>query len=130
VSRFAGGVVKGAGVPDNRRMRFPTAALAATGLIAGYGVAVVTGSRPLGGLLLAVCGIGCIAVWAQRHGARLTSLLAAGGLCAFALSHALGLLIGAWPAVLVTAAATAAAYWRLSDSRAADVAGASASARP
>jgi len=37
------------------------------------------------------------------------------GLLAFALSHVLGLLIGAWPAVLLAAAATAAACWRLSD---------------
>ena len=111
-------------------MRLPTAAIAATGLIAGYGVAVATGSRPLGGLLLAVCGIACIGIWAQRHSPRVTFLLALAGLCAFALSHALGLLIGAWPAVLVTAAATAAVYWKVSDSPAAIRAGARVSVRP
>ena len=94
-----------------------TAALAATGLIAGYGVAVASGSRPLGGLLLAGCGLACIAIWSRRHGARTTVLLTAGGVLAFALSHALGLLIGAWPAVVVTAAVTFGAYWKLSDSR-------------
>lgn len=111
-------------------MRLPTAAVAATGLIAGYGVAVATGSRPLGGLLLAVCGIACIGIWAQRHSPRVTFLLALAGLSAFALSHALGLLIGAWPAVLVTAAATAAVYWKVSDSPAAIRAGARVSVRP
>jgi hypothetical protein len=111
-------------------MRLPTAAIAATGLIAGYGVAVATGSRPLGGLVLAACGIVCILIWAQRHSPRVTLLLALAGLCAFALSHALGLLIGAWPAVLVTAAATGAAYWKVSDSRAAVRGGARVSVRP
>ena len=94
-----------------------TAALAATGLIAGYGVAVLSGSRPLGGIVLAGCGLPCVVVWARRHGLRTTSLLTAGGLGAFAVSHALGLLIGPWPAVLVTAAVTSGVYWRLSDSQ-------------
>ena len=39
------------------------------------------------------------------------------GVVAFALSHALGLLIGAWAAVLLVAAALAAASWQLSDRR-------------
>ena len=95
----------------------PTAALAATGLIAGYGVAVASGSRLLGGLILLVCGLACVGLWVQRHRPRMTALLAAGGLGAFALSHGLGLLIGAWPAVLITAAGTSLTYWRLSDSR-------------
>ncbi|HZU61583.1 MAG TPA: hypothetical protein VE983_11490 [Solirubrobacteraceae bacterium] len=94
----------------------PTAALAAAGLVGGYGVAVATGSRPLGGLVLVALGVPCIAIWSRRHGPRRTILLTAGGLFAFGLSHALGVVIGAWPAVLVTAAGTGAAYWRLSDS--------------
>lgn len=93
-----------------------TAALAATGLIAGYGVAVASGSRPLGGVLLGVCGLGCIAIWSRRHDRRTKILLTGGGLVAFACSHALGMLIGAWPAVILTAAVTAGAYWRFSDS--------------
>ena len=40
----------------------PTAPIAAAGLIAGYGVAVGTGSRPLGGVVLAAFGLTCIAV--------------------------------------------------------------------
>ena len=94
-----------------------TAGLAATGLVAGYGVAVASGSRPLGGLLLAACGLACIAIWSRRHVLRTTVLLTGGGLLAFALSHALGLLIGPWPAVILTAGATFGAYWKLSDSR-------------
>ncbi len=44
-------------------------------------------------------------------------MLTIAGLLAFALSHLLGLVIGAWPAVLLTAVVTAALYWRVSDSR-------------
>lgn len=96
--------------------RLPTAPLAAAGLIAGYGVAVASGSRPLGGVVLAGFGLACIAIWLRRDGRRTAAILTATGLLAFALSHALGLVIGGWPAVLIAAAATAAACWRLSDS--------------
>ena len=95
----------------------PTAPLAAAGLIGGFAVAVATGSRPLGGVVLAAFGITCMAIWLERDGRRTALVLTAAGLLAFAVSHGLGLLIGAWPAVLLTAAATAALYWRASDSR-------------
>ncbi len=94
-----------------------TAPLTAAGLIAGYAVAVLSGSRPLGGVVLAAFGLCCVAVWLRRDGRRTAVMLTAAGLTAFALSHLLGLVIGAWPAVLVTAAATATLAWRVSDSR-------------
>jgi hypothetical protein len=97
--------------------RLPTAPIAAAGLIAGFGVAVASGSRPLGGLVLAGCGLVCVMIWLRRDGVRTALRLTLAGLFAFAVSHVLGLLIGAWPAVLVVAAATAALYWRVSDSR-------------
>ncbi|HEX4009842.1 MAG TPA: hypothetical protein VHX62_07530 [Solirubrobacteraceae bacterium] len=97
--------------------RVLTAPIAAAGLVAGFGVAVATGSRPLGGVVLAACGLTCIAVWLRRDGRRTTIQLTAAGLLAFIVSHLLGLVIGAWPSVLVVAAATAALCWRLSDSR-------------
>ena len=97
--------------------RTATGPVAAFGLVAGFGVAVSTGSRPLGGLLMAVCGAGCIAVWLRRDGRRTAAWLTATGLLAFAVSHLLGPVIGAWPAVLVVSAVTAALCWRLSDSR-------------
>jgi hypothetical protein len=99
------------------RQNVATAPVAAAGLIAGYGVAVASGSRPLGGLVLAAAGLFCVAIWLVRDGRRTAALLAAVGLLAFALSHLLGLLIGSWPAVLVVAAITAYACWRVSDSR-------------
>lgn len=98
-------------------MRTPTAPLAAAALIGGYAVAAASGSRPLGGAVLAVLGIACAAIWLRRDGVRTAAWLTAAGLLAFALSHALGLLIGAWPAVLLSAVAAAALCWGFSDSR-------------
>jgi hypothetical protein len=102
--------------------RVPTAPIAATGLIGGFGVAVASGSRPLGGAVMAVLGLGCIAVWLHRDGGATAIKLTATGLLAFAISHLLGLVIGAWPSVIVVSAVTAAPCWRLSDSRRAGVA--------
>lgn len=95
----------------------PTAPIAAIGLIVGFGVAVLSGSRALGGLVLVICGGACIAIWLRRDGRQMTVILTIAGLLAFALSHLLGLIIGAWPAVLLTAVGTAALYWRASDRR-------------
>ncbi len=93
----------------------PTAALAALGLIAGYSVAVATGSRTLGGLVLLAFGAACVWVWVRRDGAPVAAKLTGLGLVAFAFSHLLGALIGAWPAVLLVAAAMAVVCWRVSD---------------
>jgi hypothetical protein len=95
----------------------PTAPIAAAGLIAGYAVAAGTGNRPLGGIVLAGSGLICIAIWRARDSRRVTFTLTAVGLLAFAVSHVLALAIGAWPSVLVCAAATAGACHRLSDAR-------------
>jgi hypothetical protein len=99
------------------RSNVATAPIGAAGLIAGYGVAVASGSRPLGGLVLAVFGLVCVAIWLGRDGTRTAALLTGVALLAFALSHVLALAIGAWPAVLLAAAVTAAACWRMSDAR-------------
>ena len=96
--------------------RVPTAPIAATGLIGGFAVAVASGSRPLGGAVMAVFGIGCIAVWLRRDGRATAVKLTATGLLAFAISHVLGRVIGAWPSVIVVSAVTAALCRRLSDS--------------
>lgn len=100
------------------RRDLATAPLAAAGLIAGYAVAVISGSRPLGGVVLAAFGLACISVWLRRDGPRVAAKLTVSGLFAFALSHLLGLLIGAWPAVLLTAAGLALVCWRISDENA------------
>jgi hypothetical protein len=95
--------------------RVPTSVLAATGLIAGFGVAVGTGSRPLGGVVMALFGLACIYCWLQRDGRRTALRLTGVGLAAFIVSHGLGLLIGAWPSVFIVSAVTAWACWRWSD---------------
>jgi hypothetical protein len=110
--------------------RVLTAPLAAAGLIAGFAVAVATGSRPLGGVVLVAFGLACIAVWLRRDGRRTAVWLTAAGLLAFAISHGLGLVIGAWPAVLVVAAVTAAVCWRVSDSRRPELRPAAATGSP
>lgn len=97
--------------------QLPTAPLAAAGLLGGYGVAVASGSRPLGGVVLAGFGLLCVTVWLRRDGGRVAATLTAMGLLVFALSHALGLLIGGWAAVVVSAFAAAAICWKVSDSR-------------
>jgi hypothetical protein len=97
--------------------RLATAPLAAAGLIAGYGVAVGTGSRPLGGVVLVAFGLVCVWIWLRRDGRGTAARLTATGLVAFALSHVLALAIHPWPAVLLVAAVTFAVCWRVSDAR-------------
>jgi CHASE2 domain-containing sensor protein len=95
----------------------PTAPLAAGSLIASYGVVAATGSRPLGGVVLAAGGLGCVEIWRRRHGTRTALQLGATGFAAFVASHLLALALGPWPAVLIVAAVMAGAAWALADSR-------------
>ena len=94
-----------------------TAPIAAAGLIVGYAVAVGSGSRPLGGVAMACFGAVCIAVWLTRDGRKTAAVLTAVALLAFALSHVVADVIGAWPAVVLAAAVTGWASWRYSDAR-------------
>ncbi|PFG18586.1 hypothetical protein [Serinibacter salmoneus] len=89
---------------------YPTSPIVAAGLIGGYAVARATGVRPLGGAVLAACGILAGREWAKR-GIPETVGLSVLYVASFGLSHPLAKKIGAWPAVLtVTAAAAGAAY--------------------
>jgi hypothetical protein len=76
---------------------------------------VGSGSRPLGGLVLAAGGLCCARIWARRDGPRTAAALTAVGLVAFAGSHLLSHAIGAWPAVIGVSALTAAIVWVRSD---------------
>lgn len=96
----------------------PTALLAAATLILSWGVVEASGSRTIGGLVLAAGGIWCIAIWVRRDGPRTAAALGACGLLAFALSHVIALALGAWPSVSIVAIAMAAAAWVKSDARA------------
>jgi hypothetical protein len=86
-------------------------------LIVGYAVAVSAGSRALGGVVLLVGGLWCVRAWMRSHGARTAAILACVGLGALVVSHLLALAIGAWPAVLLVAAAMAAVAWTRADSK-------------
>jgi len=97
------------------RRFYPTAPLAAAALIAGYAVATLTGSRPLGGAVLALGGLTCLYLWQARLGWHVAGLLGSVGICALVLSHLLALLLGAWPAVLLASASTATVVWRGAD---------------
>jgi hypothetical protein len=97
----------------------PTAPLAAGALIVGYAVAVGSGSRPLGGLVLVVGAVPCMRAWTLRRGPRTASTLTGVGLAALILSHLIALATGAWPAVLISAAAMGAAAWIYADAPAA-----------
>jgi hypothetical protein len=95
----------------------PTAPVAGGTLIVAYAVAASTGSRPLGGSVLLVGGLWCIRTWLRRHGAGMAVTLACAGLGALVLSHLVALAVGAWPAVLLVAAALAAWVWARADAR-------------
>ena len=96
----------------------PTAPLAAASLIVGYAVAAYTGSRPLGGVVLAVGGIWCVRVWVRRCGPRTAVTLGCVGLGAFVLAHLLALVIGPWPSVLLVSCVTALVVWTRADEHA------------
>ncbi len=97
--------------------RVPTSLLAAVGLIAGFGTATSTGSRPLGGAVMALFGLTCIYFWVRRDGNATAVRLTLVGLAAFVLSHLIARAIGAWPSVLLVSAVTAWLCWRWSDAK-------------
>lgn len=90
--------------------KIPTALVAATGLLGGYGVARWSGRRELGGAVLAAAGATSAVQGNRQTGAGAAVALTGLYLGAFGGSHPLAKKIGAWPAVfaVVTAASTAA----------------------
>ncbi len=95
------------------RTRFPSAALVAAGLAAGFGIAQGTGVRALGGAVFALGGVAAAVLWTQRRGGAVA--LGLGGLYvgAFVLAHVLAIGVGlpAWLAVgLVTVAAAGTTF--------------------
>jgi Na+/glutamate symporter len=108
----------------------PTAPVAGGSLIVGYAVAVATGSRALGGVVLVLAGLWCVRAWTRRLGARSAAALVLVVFTAFVLSHVLGLLLGAWPSVLLVSALTGAVVWLRGDAITPDAAVALAIAPP
>ncbi|WP_406169602.1 hypothetical protein [Streptomyces sp. NBC_00996] len=98
--------------------KVPAAAVAAGGLIGGYGVARWTKKRQLGGVVLAAAGATAAQQWKQQAGGKAAGALTAAYIAAFAGSHPLAKKVGAWPAVFGVAGAVALASWAVADRRA------------
>ncbi|GHD99509.1 hypothetical protein [Streptomyces alanosinicus] len=98
--------------------RIPSAVVAATGLVGGYGVARWTKKRQLGGAVLAVAGVAAAQQWRKQAGGKAAGALTAGYIAAFAGSHPLAKKVGAWPSVLGVAGAVALASWTVADRKA------------
>ncbi|MFD7612233.1 hypothetical protein [Streptomyces sp. NPDC059828] len=96
--------------------RIPSAAVAASGLIGGYGIARWTGKRPLGGVALAAAGAAAARQWQREAGGRAAAGLGAAYVAAFAGSHPLAKKLGAWPAVFTVAGGMALASWAVTRS--------------
>jgi hypothetical protein len=98
--------------------RVPSAVVAATGLVGGYGVARWTKKRQLGGAVLAAAGVAAAQQWRAQAGGKAAGALSAAYLAAFAGSHPLAKKVGAWPSVLGVAGAVALASWAVADRKA------------
>ncbi|MET8815243.1 hypothetical protein ABZW47_24975 [Streptomyces sp. NPDC004549] len=97
--------------------RVPSAAIAAAGLVGGYGVARWTKKRPLGGVVLAAAGAAAARQWRAQAGNAVAGGLTAAYVAAFAGSHPLAKKVGAWPSVFGVAGAVALASWAVADRR-------------
>ncbi|GAX55587.1 MULTISPECIES: hypothetical protein [Streptomyces] len=98
--------------------KVPAAAVAAGGLIGGYGVARWTKKRQLGGVVLAAAGATAAQQWRRQAGGKAAGALTVAYVAAFAGSHPLAKKVGAWPSVFGVAGAVALASWAVSDRRA------------
>lgn len=77
-------------------------------LPAGFGLAQLTGVRPLGGILLVVLAA-LAGRWSNAQRRRVFAWYGVVAAC-FVAAHLLGQAIGAWPAVAVVTAITTATY--------------------
>ena len=91
--------------------------VASGSLLLGFAVAQATGVRPLGGIVLIAGCVWCALRWLRAAGAARTAVLVAVYIGAFVLSHVIADTLGAWPSVLLAAAATGLAAYALADGR-------------
>ncbi|WP_070490058.1 hypothetical protein [Pseudoglutamicibacter albus] len=83
-----------------------TPLLTTTGLVGGFEVARRTKNRPLGGAVLAVCGIFATFIWVKKVGWPRALVLLGIYLGAFGYSHPLAKKVGAEEAVAIVTAAS------------------------
>ena len=93
------------------RWRVPL--VGALSLIIGFGVAQVTGNRPLGGAVLLIGGAWCAWQWWRTAGPVRTIAAVLIFAIAFGVSHPLGNAIGAWPSVFLVAVVAAVLSYML-----------------
>lgn len=98
-------------------MRSRIAATTGLTLVLGFAVASLTGSRPLGGVVLVLGGILCAWLMLREAGLRATVVTLVAVLVLFVLSHPLGLVIGSWPSVLLVATVAGAIAYALARPR-------------
>jgi hypothetical protein len=98
--------------------KVPAAAVAAGGLIGGYGVARWTKKRQLGGVVLAAAGATAAQQWRRQAGGKAAGARTLAYVAAIAGSHPLAKKVGAWPSVFGVAGAVALASWAVADRRA------------
>jgi hypothetical protein len=94
-----------------------TAPIAALGLVGGFVAADQTGIRPLGAVVMGLCGAYAGRSWLAKAGVPRTAALSAVYVGGMGVSHPLAKKIGAWPSVFAVAGASAAASYLLSDRR-------------
>ena len=99
-------------------MRLFTSLLAGVALAVGFGVAQVTGNRPVGGVVLVLGAAICGYQWWRSAGPLPTFASEFVFFVAFVASHPLAKQIGAWPAVAVVGAATVVISYALTTPRA------------
>lgn len=95
--------------------RVPTWPVCGGSLAVGFGVAELTGVRPIGGVVLLASIAWCSRRWLPRVGAARTGGLAALYLASFVGSHALADTLGTWGAVACVSALCGAAAWAVAD---------------
>ena len=93
----------------------PTWPIAALSLVLGFAVAVLTGVRPLGALVLLAALWWCIRRWRANVGTGRAAALAGFYVAAFVASHVISDALGAWGAVAVVAATVGMMTWALGD---------------
>jgi hypothetical protein len=89
----------------------PTWPVAAGSLALGFAVAEATGIRAAGGVVLVLGAGWCALRWRERAGLGRAALLLVLYAAAFAASHVLGDVVGAWPAVALVAGAVGMGAW-------------------
>ncbi|WP_210491697.1 hypothetical protein [Patulibacter sp. SYSU D01012] len=90
---------------------YPTWLIAPLSLVIGFGVADLTGVRPLGGVVLFLAALWCGLEWRRTRGLPVALGLVLVYLAAFALSHPLGKQVGSWPSVLAVSVIVGAVVW-------------------